>query len=190
MLFHKYVRILLNEGFLQTLFKNIILYIILIDILVFGIYFGSSHIIDRFYFLENEFSEIPSTDQSFTRFHLIKFAFHNVFNYLSFGYGPGSFEILFQNKFPNLESNYVNHAHSDLFQFIGEFGIVGIVLLFLSILNFFFKFLDYNLKSFVLLFFIIIILFFDFSLHIPIIQLLFVCFFFTNQKYIKSYSSR
>ena len=102
-----------------------------------------------------------------------------------FGYGPGSFEILFQLKFPNLSNSYANHAHSDLPQFIGEFGIVGFGFLLLSIKNIFFKFINYNLINCLLLFYLFIILIFDFSLHIPLIQFLFVCFFILNQKFIK-----
>ena len=169
----------------NNIFKNIILTIILIDIFVIGIYFGSSRIIDRFYFLENEFSEILSVDHNFTRFQIIKFAYYNIYDFLLFGYGPGSFEILFQSKFPNLNNTYANHAHSDLFQFIGEFGFFGLLLLLLSISKFFLKHLTFNLKSYILLSYLIVILFFDFSLHIPFIQFLFVCFFTLNQKFIR-----
>ena len=53
----------LNELFFQKKnqsFKIIILFIILFDLLFVGIYFGTSEIIDRFYFLREEFSYIPS----------------------------------------------------------------------------------------------------------------------------------
>ena len=106
-------------------------------------------------------------------------------DYLFFGYGPGSFEILFQLKFPNLSNSYANHAHSDLFEFIGEFGLIGLVLFLIAITSSFFKFINYNLINFLLLFFLFIILLFDFSLHIPLIQFLFVSFFTINQKFIK-----
>lgn len=157
----------------------------MIDIFVLGIYFGSSRIIERFNFLEDEFSEILSVNHSLTRFQIIKFAYYNIYDYLFFGYGPGSFEILFQSKFPDLTNTYANHAHSDLFQFIGEFGLIGLSLFLLSILKFFIKYLSLNLKYCILLFYLIIILFFDFSLHIPFIQFLFVCFFVLNQKFVR-----
>ena len=132
---------LVNEIFINkkkdNKFKNIILIIIIIDIFIFGIYFGSSRIIDRFSFLKNEFAEINNLEVNFSRFQVIKFAFYQIYNYLLFGYGPGSFEILFQIKFDNLANDYANHAHSDLIQFIGEFGLVGFFLLLLSISNFF-----------------------------------------------------
>ena len=79
-------------------FRNIILIVILIDIFIFGIYFGSSRIIvDRFSFLENEFAEIKNLDINISRIQVIKFALYQAYDYLIFGYGPGSFEILFQS---------------------------------------------------------------------------------------------
>ncbi len=176
---------MVNEFFFKKkkndIFRNIILVIVLIDVLIFGIYFGSSRIIDRFGFLQNEFAEINNTEVNYSRFQIIKFAFNQLFHYLFFGYGPGSFEILFQLKFPNLVSQYTNHAHSDLIQFVGEFGLIGAAIFFLSIAGFFYK-LKYNLKNNLLLFFLLIILIFDFSLHIPFIQFLFICFFTLNKK--------
>jgi O-antigen ligase len=165
-------------------FRNIILIIILIDIFILGIYFGSSRIIDRFNLLDNEFAEITNIEVNFSRFQVIKFAFNQIYNYLFFGYGPGSFEILFQIKFPNLTNSFANHAHSDLTQFIGEFGLFGFVLFLLSILGFLLK-KPYDLKNNLFLFYVIIILLFDFSLHIPLIQFLFVIFFTLNQKFVK-----
>ena len=179
---------MVNEIFFKkeknNTFRNILLIIILVDICILGIYFGSSRIIDRFILLENEFAEIASTEVNFSRFQIIKFAFYQIYDYLFFGYGPGSFELLFQINFPDLTNKYANHAHSDLFQFIGEFGLFGFALFFLSIFSFFIK-TSYNLKNNLLLFYLIIILFFDFSLHIPFIQFLFVIFVIFNQKSIK-----
>jgi hypothetical protein len=178
-----------NEIFFQTkknnFFRSILLTIILIDIFISVAYFGSTRIIDRFSFLINEFSEITNLDSNLSRFQIIKFAFYQIPDYLLFGYGPGSFEILFQIKFPNLTNSHANQAHSDLIQFIGEFGLVGFILFLLSFLNFLFKSIKYNLTSFLLLFYLFIILLFDFSLHIPLIQLLFVSFFILNQKFTK-----
>ena len=179
-----------NKKETNTIFKNILIIIILIDIFIFGIFFGSSRIVDRFSFLENEFNEILNSDANLSRFQIIKFAFYQLYDYLVFGYGPGSFEILFQIKYPHTLSTYANHAHSDLIQFIGEFGLVGFFLLLFSISKFFFINLNYNFKSSILLFYLIIILLFDFSLHIPLIQFLFVCFFVLNQKFIKLSSNR
>ena len=176
---------MIDEVFLRkkknNIFKNIILIIILIDIFILGIYFGSSRIVDRFSILDNEFAEITIKEINFSRFQIIKFAFHQIYNYLIFGYGPGSFEVLFQIKFPNLIDYYANHAHSDLIQFVGEFGIIGSIIFLLSIASFFLK-INYDLKNNLLLFFLLIILFFDFSLHIPFVQFLFICFFTLNKR--------
>jgi O-antigen ligase len=184
---------MINEIFFKkekkNILRNIILTIIIVDVFVLGIYFGSSRVIDRFSFLQNEFAQISNTDVNFLRFQVIKFAINQIYHYLFFGYGPGSFEILFQLKFPNLSNQYANHAHSDLFQFIGEFGLIGFLLFFLSILSFFLK-INYNIKNNLLIFCLVIILFFDFSLHIPFIQFLFVCFFVLNQKFTKLSSNR
>jgi len=169
----------------NKIFRNIILIVILIDIFIFGIYFGSSRIVDRFSFLENEFAEISNIDINFARFQVIKFALFQIYDYLIFGYGPGSFEALFQIKFPNLINSYANHAHSDLIQFIGEFGLVGLIFFLLSISSFFLN-INHNLKNNLLFSYLFIILLFDFSLHIPLIQVLFVIFFIFNQKFIKS----
>ena len=179
---------LINEIFFKNKnkkFSNIILIIILFDLFILGVYFGSSRIVDRFLFLENDFSEISNTDINLSRFQIIKFAYYQIYDYLFFGYGPGSFEILFKLKFPNLLNSYATHAHSDLIQFVGEFGLIGLILFLLSIKSLFFKSINYNLISYLLLFYLCIILFFDFSLHIPLIQILFVSFFVLNQKFIK-----
>ena len=180
---------MLNEIFFKkeknNIFRNIILIIVLIDIFILGIYFGSSRIIDRFNLLDNEFAEIANIEVNFSRFQVIKFAFYQMYDYLFFGYGPGSFEIIFQINFPDLTNKYANHAHSDLIQFIGEFGLFGFALFILSIFSFFIK-TSYDLKNNLLLFYLIIILLFDFSLHIPFIQFLFVIFLTFNLKTIKS----
>jgi hypothetical protein len=179
---------MINEIFIKkeknNIFRNIILIIILIDIFILGIYFGSSRIIDRFNLLDDEFAEIANADVNFSRFQVIKFAFYQIYNYLFFGYGPGSFEILFQINFPDLTNKYANHAHSDLTQFIGEFGLIGFAIFILSTLSFFTKTTN-DLKNNLILFYLIIILLFDFSLHIPFIQFLFVIFLTFNQKFIK-----
>ena len=89
--------------------------------------------------MKNEFAEINNLEVSFSRFQVIKFAFYQIYNYLFFGYGPGSFEILFQINFPDLTNIYAGHAHSDLIQFIGEFGLIGFAIFILSTLSFFTK---------------------------------------------------
>jgi len=163
-------------------FKIIILFIILFDLIFVGIYFGTSEIIDRFSFLREEFSYIPSEIVSISRFDIIKFAFLELKNFILFGYGSGSFESLFQLKFMNLSSQFANHAHSDLAEFFGEFGLVGITLITLSFIKFFLNKKSYNLVNVIVFSYAIILLSFDFSLHIPIIQILFLFFLLLNKK--------
>ena len=162
--------------------KYIIILILLIDILIIGFYFGGSKIIDRFYFLSNEIDSIYSNEINYSRFDIVKFGFFQLKNYLIFGYGAGAFENLFQLNFAGLGSQYANHAHSDLVEFIGEFGLFGCGLLLLSLLNFFINKNSYSFINMTILIYLIILLICDFSLHSPIIQFLFVTFFTLNQK--------
>ena len=180
---------LFNELFLKkqntNLFRNVILIIVFVDIVVLGLYFGSFRIVERFLFLENEFSEISNPDVNLMRFQIIKFSLDQIYNYLIFGYGAGSFETMFQLSFTNLSNSFANHAHSDLIEFVGEVGLLGFILFLISISSFLKKFIKFNFKNLLLIFCMCIILLFDFSLHIPFIQFLFVCFFVLNQKLTK-----
>ena len=163
-------------------FKIIILFIFFFDLICVGSYFGTFEIIDRFYFLKEEFSVISEEISTISRFDIIKFGLREFKNFIFFGYGSGAFENLFQLKFISLSSQFANHAHSDLFEFFGEFGLFGISFIFLSFIKFFINKKNYNLPIIITLFYSIIILSFDFSLHIPIIQVLFVMFFVINKK--------
>ena len=163
-------------------FKIIILFIILFDLIFVGIYFGTSEIIDRFSFLREEFSYIPSEIISISRFDIIKFAFSELKNFFLFGYGSGSFESLFQLKFMNSSSRFANHAHSDLVEFFGEYGLVGISFIVLSFIKFFLNKKSYTSINIIVLSYAIILLFFDFSLHMPIIQFLVLSFLLLNKK--------
>ena len=177
---------LFNEIFFEKKknfsFKIIILLIIFFDLIIIGFYFGRSEIIDRFYFLTEEFSSIPGNIKTFSRFDIIKFGFDELKNFIFFGYGPGGFENLFKLKFINSASQFANHVHADIFEFLGEFGLIGFLLILFSVIKFFFDKKSYNLINFLLINFSIIILLFDFSLHIPIIQILFIMFLSLNYK--------
>ena len=163
-------------------FKIIILLIIFFDLIIIGFYFGKSEIIDRFYFLKEEFTYISGEVSSTSRFDLIKFGFLELNNFIFFGYGSGGFENLFKLKFINSASLFANHVHADIFEFIGEFGLIGFLLIIFSMIKFFFDKQSYSLINFLIITFSIIILFFDFSLHIPIIQILFIMFLSLNYK--------
>jgi len=147
-----------------------------------GMYFGSFQIMDRFYFLKEEFVSISGEISNTTRFDIIKFSIFEFKNFIFFGYGAGGFENLFKLKFINTSSQFANHSHADIFEFLGEFGLIGFLLLLLSISKFFFAKKNYSFLNILILSFLIIILSFDFSLHIPIIQILFIIFSVLNKK--------
>jgi len=175
---------LLNQFFLKDK-KNIFMFyslilIIFFDILLFGIYFGGLEIIDRFAFLKNElisYSNNNSLILTTNRGDLALFGLHQLKNFLFFGYGSGSFEILFKIFYLNTDIKYANHAHFDFIEFAGELGIIGVAILFFVIFNCCKKINFKNLKNFYLLIFLITILSFDFSFHIYLIQLIFLILF-------------
>ena len=163
-------------------FKYIIVFIILFDFLIIGFYFGTAQVIERFLFLNEQLIYKSSEDQSLSRVHIIYFGLENIKKFYLFGYGLGSFETLFQINYGTSGDKFANHAHSDLVEFFGELGFFGFILLVLSILKFFInKLLDNNL-NFLLIFYLIIIMLFDFSLHIPLTQILFIVFFMLGKK--------
>ena len=182
---------LLNDFFFvknnDKSFRYIILLIVLFDIIIMGYYFGNTKIFERFYFLGEDLAPILTVENDFNRFSIMKFSFNQFFDYMFFGYGSGSYETLFQTKFNVLDNFYANHAHSDIIEFIGEFGIFGFVLLIISISKFLFNLKINNLINIILIVFSLVILVFDFSLHIPLIQLLFICFYSLNNNLVKAH---
>lgn len=175
---------LINQFFLKDkknsfMFYSLIL-IIFFDILLFGIYFGGFEIINRFAFLKNELISY-SNNNSFilttNRGDLALFGLHQLKNFLFFGYGSGSFEILFKTFYLNTDIKYANHAHFDFIEFAGELGIIGVAILFFVVFNCCKKINFKNLKNFYLSIFLITILSFDFSFHIYLIQLIFLILF-------------
>ncbi|MFL2892938.1 MAG: O-antigen ligase family protein [Candidatus Pelagibacter sp.] len=177
---------LLNEIFYTKgknySFRIIILLIVLFDVLILGIYFGSSEIINRFYFLKEEFTTISGEISSTKRFDIIKFGISELNNFIFFGYGAGGFENIFKLKFVNTSSQFANHAHADIIEFLGEFGLIGFFLLLSSFFKFYLDKQSYSFVNILLIFYLIIILPFDFTLHIPVVQILFVIFFILNKK--------
>ena len=170
---------------LQTFFKNekkdkliliTLVFILLFDVLILGFYFGSERLITRFSFLQDQiFQYLPSSKESvFSRADIVKFAFYETKNFILFGYGTGGFENLYKINFEDLSNSYASHAHADIIEFIGEFGLIGFILLLSSFIFLPSKKNFISFKNFCLFYFLIFILIFDFSLHIPIIQLLFL----------------
>jgi hypothetical protein len=166
----------------NTSFRNIVFLILFFDILIVGYYFGTDQLIQRFLFLNEEFLISKIEHQNLSRLQIINFGLENIKKFYLFGYGPGSFETLFQIDYPNTEENFANHAHSSLIQFIGEFGFLGFTLLILSIFKFFWHKIFFDKLNILLLVFLFVLLSFDFSLHIPLIQILFIIFFILNKK--------
>ena len=166
----------------DRVFRNLIFLIIIFDVVILGFYFGASDLLNRFYLLNEEFAAIPTETDGLKRFEIIKFGLNQIKNYLFFGYGSGGFETLYQLNSSGEGGHFANHAHSDLVQYFGELGLIGFLLLNFSYVKFFFRRQFFVLKNFILLILLIIILLFDFSLHIPIIQILFLIFFIKNLK--------
>ena len=168
-----------NKFFLITL-----ILILLFDILILGFYFGSEKLLNRYSFLQNEiYQYLPSSSENtFLRADLVKFAIVAFKKFVFFGYGGGGFENLFKINFNDLSTDYASHAHSDLIEFLGEFGLIGFTLILLSLFFFLCKKKFFSFKNFLLFYLLIFILIFDFSLHIPIIQLLFVLLLSVNHK--------
>ena len=158
-------------------FKIIIIVLILFDIFVLGLYFGTEEIIDRFLFLKEELLPINNLDNNISRLEIIKFSAGELNNNLLFGYGAGAYSAMFQNNFNNSSNLFANHAHSDAIEFLGEFGLIGLLLLTLSLKGFFKLRNIFILENFVLIIYCLVILSIDFSLHIPLIQICFLLFF-------------
>ena len=168
-LFHNYF---IEKNSNRT-FSIILIFIILLDVFILGFYFGGDKLIERFLFLSDDFV-IKDNSKSISRLDIISFSLNQFKNNLIFGYGAGGFENIFKINFINNDILFANHAHSDIFEFLGEFGILGFVLFILSFSKILVKKSNYNFKFNLLLIIGTIIILFDFSLHIPLIQILYV----------------
>ena len=100
-------------------FINLLIIFIIFDVIILGYYFGFTHLIERFYFLKDE---LTISNEEFIRINIIEFGFKQLKDFVLFGYGAGSFEIIFQLKYENLTNLYADHSHSDLIEFLGEFS--------------------------------------------------------------------
>ena len=165
-----------SNGKKSNFFLISLILIVLFDVLIFGFYFGSEKLLQRFLFLQDQVNDyLPSLDEAnLSRGSLANFALTEFKNFIFFGYGGGGFEYLMKINYPNSSSSFASHVHSDLLEFVGEFGIFGSILICLSILFFHIKNNLFSFKNFVLYYLLIFILIFDFSLHIPIVQFMFL----------------
>ena len=155
------------------MFSLILILIIFLDIFILGFYFGGDKLIGRFMFLSDNLT-IDASSRDISRLEIINFSFNQFKNYLIFGYGAGGFENIFKLNFINSYSLFANHVHSDIIEFLGEFGIFGFAFFILSFSAIFFRKSNYSFKFNLLLTIGTLIILFDFSLHIPLIQILFV----------------
>ena len=89
---------------------------------------------------------------------------------------------MFKNFYGQLDLAFANHAHSDLIEFIGEFGLIGSSLLSIILFQIFNKIEIFELKNLYLILFVVLILIFDFSLHIPLIQIILILLFSIKRK--------
>ena len=120
---------------------------------------------------------------SLSRGDLAQFAYIEFKKFILFGYGGGGFEYLLKINYQNLSTQFAVHAHSDLIEFMGEFRSNCFNLYFvLSILFIFIKNHIFNFKNIILFYLLFFILTFDFSFHIPLIQLLFILLLSVNYK--------
>tara|TARA_B100000575_G_scaffold238555_1_gene200926 strand:- start:6852 stop:8177 length:1326 start_codon:yes stop_codon:yes gene_type:complete len=167
-------------------FINLLIIFIIFDCFVLGMYFGIPKLMERLYFLKDEFNSLNDPNLVFFRPSIIEFSFLQMKKFILFGYGGGAFDILFQLEFKNSTNLYADHSHSDIVEFIGEYGLIGISFLALSLLKFFSKKETYLSVNLLISIYLIVIILFDFSLHVPIIQVFFVIFYFLNSRQFKN----
>ena len=179
----------INSQFIEknnkTMFNYVLIFIIFFDLLIMGYFFGSEKLIQRYLFINEDLSTGNSAT-NISRLEIIQFGYFQIKNFFLFGYGAGNFVTIFQLKFIDAAPFYANHAHSSLIEFVGEFGILGFVLFIFSFLKILINKNNYNFNFLLLLTIIIFILLFDFSLHIPINQILFVSLFLINLSFKKT----
>ena len=176
-----YVLILLSFLFYsKILFKRyinplsaVIIFILIFDVLVMGIFFGNAYLIERLV-------ETSIAGEE-TRLDLQKFGLDQFKRFWLFGYGNGAFGELFKIFYTLPLGILAQHAHNDLIELLGEVGVLGVLILFLLYISYF-NIIKKDIKEirklarFILLSLLLITLLFqslvDFSLHTPGILIL------------------
>ena len=158
---------------------NTIALILIIDIAFIGFYFGGSQLIDR-YSIVNDFTTSLDGTSSYTRLTMFYFGLEKFKEFFLFGYGVGGFEQIFKLFYNIRHGIYSNHVHNDIIEFLGEFGVIGSLLLtYLLISYFVLTVRRVKKRELTILHPILILILFstllvnsmvDFSLHIPAIQ--------------------
>ena len=147
--------------------STIILFILAFDILILGLVFGNSKLIERY-------AETSVVNEAL-RFEFHEFGLAQFKKFWLFGYGSGAFEIVYK-LFSNSSHGIATHAHHDGIELMGEVGILGILISFLLSIMYFKKLVnnirdDRVLARFFLISSLLLILFIqsfvDYSLHIP-----------------------
>jgi len=155
--------------------STIIIFILIFDVLVFGLLFGNEKLIQR-YAETSLYSEV-------LRFELQSFGLDQFKNFWLFGYGSGAFVQVFKLFYivPENNSSIATHAHNDGVQLLGEVGIIGVSILLLLFFIYIKKLInkineEKKFKRLILIFLLLLILFtqsfVDFSMHIPGVSLL------------------
>ena len=156
--------------------STVIIFILIFDILIMGIFFGNAKLIERY--------AETSIVREALRFDLQSFGIEQFKSFWLFGYGNGAFGQIFKIFYSVSEksSNFIaQHAHNDVIELFGEIGVLGVSILFLTYISYFKKIIkDINrtkqFTRFILLSLLIIILFIqclaEFSLHTPGILIL------------------
>ena len=168
----------ITKKIFNSVFNTIVL-ILVIDIAFIGFYFGGSQLIDR-YSIVTDFTTSLDSTTTYTRLTMIIFAIEKFKEFFFFGYGLGGFEQIFKIYFNIVNDVYSNHVHNDIVEFLGEFGVVGSILLLCLLINYFVLIIkSVKKKELTILHPILILILFstllinslvDFSLHIPAIQ--------------------
>ena len=158
--------------------STVIIFILIFDVLILGIFFGNAKLIARY----AETSIINET----LRLDLHTFALDQFKNFWIFGYGTGAFEQLFKNFYilpEGINNSIGQHAHNDGLELLGEIGILGFSLLILISIIYFRKLSNginnkKELARFMLISLLLLTLFIqslvDFSMHIPGISILLI----------------
>jgi O-antigen ligase len=156
--------------------STIVIFILIFDVLVLGIFFGNAKLVERL----AETSIIGEAG----RLNFQAFALEQFKDFWLFGYGSGAFEQLFKIFYilpDNASYSIAQHAHNDGLELLGEIGILGISILSILSISYFKKLLQEikdkkKFARFILISSLLLILFIqslvDFSIHTPGISIL------------------
>ena len=139
--------------------------IVLIDLIILSNILGGEKTIERL--------ALTSFEGERSRIEVFQLGIKEFMNYPIFGYGMGGFEVLYDLKY-NVKYLFYDHVHNDFIEYLGELGIVGFVILFISFPLFIFfhikkSSMPSELKQLSLFCFMAILIHgnLDFALHIP-----------------------